>query len=326
MKIIFFGTPLFALESMKSLIKDKHEILALITAPDTKKGRGRKIVANAIKNYAIDNNIPVLQPKNLKDKEFITHVKSFNADVFVVVAFRMLPEIIWKIPPKGTINLHTSLLPNYRGAAPINRVLINGEESTGVSTFFINEKIDSGEIILQKEIKINKEVTAGQLHNILLEEGKIILNHTIEKIKENSYKTKKQSYNKTMQEAPKLSKELLKIDWNKNATQIHNLIRGLSPYLNQEKNLKDVSICPSAWFFLEDDRGKKRRIKLHLTELEKTKEKNHLSIKTDNISFMKIIIKDKSLSILRLHPEGKSPMSIKEFLQGNKINDNYKLL
>ena len=212
MKIIFFGTPGFAATTLKFLIDNGHEILAVVSAPDSRKGRGKQLEATQVKTLAIDEKIAVLQPLNLKDPDFIEKLRSYNADLFVVVAFRMLPEVVWKIPEKGTINLHTSFLPNYRGAAPLNRVLINGESKTGITTFFINERIDAGQIIMQEQVALNENTTAAQLHNILMEKGSVLLNNTVNAIEKNEFNQIVQSYDSTMQEAPKITKNLLKID------------------------------------------------------------------------------------------------------------------
>ena len=187
MKIIFFGTPIFAANNLKFLIDNGQKILAVVSAPDSKRGRGKQLQATEVKKLAIDEKLEVLQPLNLKDRDFIKRLKLLNADIFVVVAFRMLPEIVWKIPKKGTINLHASFLPDYRGAAPLNRVLINGESSTGITTFFINNKIDRGKIIMQEEVKLNIDTTAGQLHNILMTKGSVLLNNTVNAIRKNQF-------------------------------------------------------------------------------------------------------------------------------------------
>ncbi|MDC0204668.1 formyltransferase family protein [Flavobacteriales bacterium] len=326
MKIIFFGTPSFAATTLKFLIDNGHEISAIVSAPDSRKGRGKQLQETEVKKLAINEKITILQPLNLKDPDFVKKLKSFHVDLFVVVAFRMLPEIVWKIPGKGTINLHTSFLPNYRGAAPLNRVLINGESKTGVTTFFINEKIDAGQIIMQEQVALNENITAAQLHNILMKKGSVLLNNTINAIEKNKFKQIIQSHSTTMKNAPKITKDLLRIDWSKTAIDIHNLIRGLSPVLDNENLLKDVAICPSAWFLLQDDKGKNKRIKLQLTKLSPVTKTAHLSIDTDNSSYLKINVKDLSLNILRLQIEGKTSMNIKQFLQGNKINRNFKVL
>ena len=326
MRIIFFGTPKFSANTLKFLIDSGHNITAVVSAPDSRKGRGKQLDASEVKTLAIDENITVLQPLNLKNIDFINRLRSFNADLFVVVAFRMLPEIVWKIPDKGTINLHTSYLPNYRGAAPLNRVLINGESETGVTTFFIDEKIDSGQIIMQEHVALNENTTAAQLHNILIKKGGVLLNNTINAIKKNEHNKIVQFHKKTMRDAPKITKDLLKIDWSKTASEIHNLIRGLSPVLDKENLLQDVAICPSAWFLLQDDKGKNKRIKLQLTRVSKATNDIHLSIDTDNNSYLKINLQDKALDILRLQSEGKKSMTIKQFLNGNKLNSNFKVL
>ena len=325
MKIIFFGTPIFAANNLQHLIDTEHEIVAVVTPPDRKKGRGKQLRACAVKSTALKNNIPVLQPEKLKDEEFIQLLTNFNADLFVVIAFRMLPESVWKIPEKGTINLHTSFLPNYRGAAPINRVLINGEKETGISTFFINHSIDSGEIIQQEKIQLNDETTAAQLHNVLSKKGNNLLTNSLYKIQNNSVRKTPQISNKDLLEAPKLNKELLKINWNKSAVEIHNLVRGLSPFVDYQTILKNVAICPSAWFFLDDHKSIQKRVKLHLTKIIKSDSDDILSIQTDNKNFLHVITKKDAISILSLQVEGKNPMTIKQFLKGNKITENHKI-
>jgi len=317
MRIIFFGTPNFAANNLTALIKEGHEIAAIVTAPDSKKGRGKKLQATAVKEIGINNNIPVLQPKNLKDEKFINALKDINAEVFVVVAFRMLPESVWSIPQKGTLNLHTSLLPNYRGAAPINWVLINGEKHTGITTFFIDHKIDSGAIILQEEIPLSNRITAATLHNILMNKGSELLIKTLETIKKRAVGTKVQEYTSIMQEAPKITKKLCKIDWSKSAESIHNLVRGLSPFLDENTLLKDVAICPSAWFLLDG-----KRVKLQSTELIREPNEQHLIIDSDNKNYLSVLLEDGALAIKQLQIEGKKSMTIRKFLQGNKIDAN----
>lgn len=324
MKIVFFGTPTFAATNLQHLINNEHKIVAVITPPDSKKGRGKQLKPCAVKEVALANNISILQPEKLREDEFIYSLKSFKADLFVVVAFRMLPEIVWRIPKKGTINLHTSLLPNYRGAAPINRVLINGENKTGISTFFIDQNIDSGAIIHQESIILTNKTTAAQLHEKQVEMGNNLLIKTLSVIKNNSFKKISQESNHKILDAPKLTKELLKIDWSQSATNIHNLVRGLSPFIDNNTKLKDVTICPSAWFILEE-KDNQKRIKLHLTEVIKTKSKNISAIETDNRTYLHIITNDNAISILNLQVEGKNPMTIQEFLRGKKITENHKV-
>ena len=326
MKIIFFGTPNFAANNLKALINAGHEIVAVVCPADSRKGRGKQLQPCAVKEVGQENNITVLQPLKLKSEDFIEALKSFNADLFVVVAFRMLPELVWRLPKEGTINLHTSLLPNYRGAAPINWVIINGEKETGITTFFINKQIDAGTIIQQKKIELTKNTTAAELHNTLMTKGSELLIHTLHSIKTNSATQTPQQHNATMLEAPKLTKELLKIDWGKSANKIHNLIRGLSPFLDNNTQLKDVATCPSAWFVLKDTNGVEKRIKVHLSEVVSTQSKSLLNIKTDNKTYLHIITSKNAISILNLQAEGKNPMTIQQFLKGNKINKKYKIL
>jgi len=326
MRIVFFGTPYFAATNLNLLINAGHDIVTIVSPPDSRKGRGKQLKPCAVKEVGIENNIPVLQPLKLKNENFIEKLKSLNADLFVVVAFRMLPKSVWSLPKKGTINLHTSLLPNYRGAAPINWVLINGEKETGVTTFFIDQQIDSGAIIQQEKIKLTNKTTAAELHNTLMNKGSNLLINTLNSIKNNSVNQSPQQHNTTMLEAPKLTKEILKIDWTKSAIEIHNLVRGLSPFLDNNTKLKDVSICPSAWFILQDYNGNQKRIKVHLSEVINMQSDDALCIKTDNKTYLHIITTENAIAILNLQAEGKNPMTIQQFLQGNKINENYTIL
>ena len=323
MKIVFFGTPYFAATNLKELINAGHDIARIVCPPDSKKGRGKQLKPCAVKEVGIAHNIPVLQPLKLRDIDFINNLKSLDADIFVVVAFRMLPQTVWDLPRNGTINLHTSLLPNYRGAAPINWVLINGEKETGITTFFIDQQIDSGAIIKQEKIKLTETTTAAELHNTLMHKGSELLINTLESIKKNTVCHQKQESNLAISEAPKITKELLKIDWNKSANEIHNLVRGLSPYLDNNTKLKDIAICPSAWFILQDDKGIPKRIKLHLSEVVSNNSDKLLSIQTDNKTYLHIITNKNAIAILNLQVEGKNPMTIQQFLQGNKINEYF---
>ena len=318
MKIIFFGTPNFSSQILKEILIG-NEILAIITTEDSQRGRGKKFQFPDIKKTGIELNIPVLQPINLSDNNFLNRIRKFNADIFLVIAFRKLPKEVWEIPKNGTINLHTSFLPEYRGAGPINWVLINGEKNTGVTSFFINDKIDQGDIILQKKISIDKNMTAAQLHNQMIIDGIEITNQTIELIKNNAVKIKSQSASKEHKKAPKIKKELLKIDWNKSIDQIHNKIRGLSPFLKDDKLLQDIAICPCAWFYLNNKRVKIQ--KSYITE----KINQSKIIDTDNKSYLNINFPKKALSLEMIQIEGKKPMLIKQFLQGNKINDTDKI-
>ena len=315
MKIICFGTPSFTSEIIKN-IERCNDIVCIVTTEDTQKGRGKKILPSDVKKTAFELNIPILQPNKLDDKEFIEKLEEYNADLFLVIAFRKLPKVVWELPKKGTINLHTSLLPEYRGAAPINWVLINGENKTGVTTFFINEKIDQGDIILQKKINLDQNITAGQLHNLMIHDGIEIVNKTINLIDENDVQLIYQSKKDEFKAAPKLNKELQKINWQKSIIEIHNKIRGLSPFIDQTTMLKDVSICPCAWFFLNS-----KRVKIQKSSIvEIVNKENHLD--TDNKNYLNVNFKNKALSLEIIQPEGKKPMNIKQFLQGNKIDSS----
>ena len=315
MKIVFFGTPDFSSQILKKILYG-NEIVSIVTAEDSQKGRGKKFQFPDVKKTGIELNIPVFQPKNLKDDKFVEKLKKFNADIFLVIAFRKLPKKVWQIPKKGTINLHTSFLPDYRGAGPINWVLINGEKHTGISSFFINDKIDQGDIILQKKISIDKNMTAAQLHNQMIIDGIEITNKTIELIRNNTLKIKIQNQSETHKKAPKINKELLRINWGQSIDQIHNKIRGLSPFLDYNELLQDISICPCAWFYLNN-----KRIKIQKSSIcEKINDSK--IIDTDNKNYLNINFSQKALSLEMIQIEGKKPMLIKQFLQGNKINEN----
>ena len=315
MKIICFGTPSFTSEIIKN-IERCNDIVCIVTTEDTQKGRGKKILPSDVKKTAFELDIPILQPNKLDDKEFIEKLKEYNADLFLVIAFRKLPKVVWELPKKGTINLHTSLLPEYRGAAPINWVLINGENKTGVTTFFINEKIDQGDIILQKKINLDQNITAGQLHNLMINDGIEIVNKTINLIDENNVQLIYQSKKDEFKAAPKLNKELQEINWQKSIIEIHNKIRGLSPFIDQTTMLKDVSICPCAWFFLNS-----KRVKIQKSSIVKIVNKERY-LDTDNKNYLNVNFKNKALSLEIIQPEGKKPMNIKQFLQGNKIDSS----
>lgn len=242
MRIVFMGTPDFAVASLRALVEKNHNIVGVITAPDKPAGRGRKIRTSSVKQYALEQGLTLLQPTNLKDPSFLDQLESLEADLQIVVAFRMLPEAVWKMPPLGTFNLHASLLPEYRGAAPINWAIINGETRTGVTTFFINEEIDTGAIIQQKEVEISQNETAGDLHDKLMELGSILVLETVELIAEGSVEPLEQK-NARFKPAPKLNKENCRIDWTQPLESVYNQIRGLSPY-------------PAAWTLLSTKKGK----------------------------------------------------------------------
>jgi len=311
MRIVFMGTPEFAAKILEGIIEDKkHEVVSVVTSTDKAAGRGMKLQECAVKICAKKYNLPILQPEKLRDCQFIETLQSLQADLFIVIAFRMLPEVVWRIPQKGTINLHASLLPNYRGAAPINWAIINGETQTGVTTFFINEKIDEGNVLLCEKTEITKDDTAGTLHDKLLNIGKLLVLDTLKQIEDNTYIEQKQHMSSDLKPAPKIYKEHCLIDWSLTSEQIFNLIRGLSPYPcafskyknveNEEMNLKIFS-C-------------KTEISQHDLPVGK--------IQTDNKTFLKVACSDGYIYIEELQMFGKKRMCVADFLRGNKWLDN----
>ena len=310
MKVVFMGTPEFAVASLDAINK-VHKVVGVVTVVDKPAGRGKKIRFSAVKEYALKNDLPLLQPEKLKDEEFVDNLKSLGADLFVVVAFRMLPEVIWNMPPKGTINLHGSLLPDYRGAAPLNWAIINGDSKTGATTFFIEKEIDTGNIIDKVEIEITRNMNVGDLHDRLMLKGADLLVHTIDNIGQGKVTGIPQAELMTekIKEAPKIFKDTCRIDWNKSNSEVHNHIRGLSPY-------------PAAWSVLMDSDGKELGLKLFKT----IKTESNLTpgiIKTDGKGHLEIGCGSGSLQILELQLAGKKRMDIKSFLNGIKLDDSY---
>ncbi len=307
------GTPEFAVSTLGSLLMNGFNVAGVVTAPDKPSGRGRKITKSAVKNFAEFSNLqPIMQPVNLKDPEFIGALKKLNADLFIVVAFRMLPEEVWKMPPLGTINLHASLLPDYRGAAPINHAIINGETTTGVTTFFIDEKIDTGNIILREEVPIFPFENAGDLHDRLMKLGARLVIRTLAEISENKVKIQDQSnllkQHKKLNPAPKIHAEDCIIDWNKETIKIHNLVRGLAP-----------SPCARSWF-----RNDFTTVSFKIFESRPELTNHSLkpgSILSDGKYYIKITCSDGFLNITSLQVEGKKRMSTVEFLRGFRISD-----
>ena len=302
MRIVFLGTPEFAVESLKVLVEGGKNIVGVITAPDRPAGRGRKLQMSAVKEYALSQELKVMQPTNLKAPEFLEELKRLNADLQIVVAFRMLPELVWNMPPLGTFNLHASLLPQYRGAAPINWAIMNGETKTGVSTFFLKHKIDTGEIILQDEEPISIEDNVGDLYQRLMKKGSHLVLETVNLIEKGDYSTLPQQETDQLMEAPKIFKETCKIDWSTTSEQIYNQIRGLSPYpaAFAEINGENYKIYASTIIDSNEDLPVG-----HMLSDGKT----YLHFKTVN-SF---------ISILELQPPGKKRMKIKDFFLGNKL-------
>ncbi len=295
------GTPDFAIPSLKILIESKHKVIAVVTAADKQRGRGQKVSFTPVKEFAVKNNIHVLQPKKLKDNpQFVDDLKSFNADLFVVVAFRILPKEVFTIPPKGSFNLHASLLPKYRGAAPIQWALIKGEKETGLTTFKLEEKVDTGNIYLQEKVEIKPEDNFETLHDRLSELGSKVVLQTVEMIDSGKFQLQKQD-DSLASPAPKITKEICEIDWNKSAEEIHNLIRGLSP-------------VPGAFFIFNN-----KLIKIYKSEVVERNDLKSFEIiqtKTELIIGCGV----NSLKILELQQEGKKRMGVEEFLRGFSFN------
>jgi len=302
--IIFLGTPDFAVASLHALVENGFRVVAVVTAPDKPAGRGLKVSESAIKQYAVKKNIPVLQPVKLKDPVFLEELKSFHADVQIVVAFRMLPEVVWTMPPLGTINLHGSLLPQYRGAAPINRVIMNGESKTGVTTFKLQQEIDTGNILLTEEISIGSDETAGELHDRMKEIGALLVVKTIRGLMDGTLREKPQETldPSVLKTAPKIFPTDCEIDWSHNVSQIHNQIRGLSPF-------------PGAFTTLKEKTVKVFRSKPEIVGHDK------LSglMDTDGKTFLRFTASGGYIYLEEIQLEGKKRMNIAEFLRGYRV-------
>jgi len=306
MKVVFMGTPGFAVAALQKLVENGKanniEIVGVITSVDKPAGRGRKLQKSAVKQYAESQNLKVLQPANLKNETFLAELKSLQANLFVVVAFRMLPAVVFEMPPKGTFNLHASLLPQYRGAAPINWAIINGEKETGVTTFFIEQQIDTGKIIHQQKIAIESNETAGTLHNKLMDLGADVILKTVNDIASKNITITEQDHSKATQKAPKIFKEDCKIDWNNSTKKIDQFIRGLSPY-------------PAAYTFLN-----KLQLKIYEVETEiKTHDLEPGKYLSDNKSYLKFATNNGFIVVKQLQLQGKKQMDIKAFLNGYQL-------
>ncbi|WP_289662804.1 methionyl-tRNA formyltransferase [Flavobacterium panacagri] len=311
LRIIFMGTPEFAVGILDTIIKNNYEVVGVITAADKPAGRGQKIKYSAVKEYALANNLTLLQPTNLKDENFLAELKALNANLQIVVAFRMLPKVVWEMPSLGTFNLHASLLPNYRGAAPINWAIINGETKTGVTTFFIDDKIDTGAMILNSEIAIEPEETAGQLHDRLMHLGSTTVIDTLKVIETGNVTTTIQEDNDDIKTAYKLNKENCKIDWTKSGTEINNLIRGLSPY-------------PASWCFLKDQ-NEELNIKIYEAKLVSESHSYEIGKLISSKKEIKIAIKEGFIQLLSLQFPGKRRMLASEILNGVSFSDAAKV-
>ncbi len=303
MRIIFFGTPDFAVASLKALLDAGFEVVAVVTAPDRPSGRGQQIQESAVKKYAAQQHLKILQPEKLKDENFIKTLKELNADLQVIVAFRMLPEIVWNMPKQGTINLHASLLPQYRGAAPINWAIINGEKESGVSTFFLQHKIDTGNILFKEVVAIADDDTAGTLHDKLMETGAGLLVKTVKEVESKRFTETPQDAiaEENLKHAPKLFKADCEINWNRPAKEIYNHIRGLSPY-------------PAAFTSFQD-----KNLKIFAAQISNKKSIQKPGMyQTDGKNYLSFATADVDLEVKELQLEGKKRMLIEEFLRGFK--------
>ncbi len=306
LRIVFMGTPEFAVASLDTLVKAGCTVVGVITAPDKPAGRSLQLQQSAVKIYAAANNLQVLQPEKLKDPDFLAELRSLKADLQMVVAFRMLPETVWNMPPRGTINLHGSLLPQYRGAAPINWAIINGEKETGVTTFQLKQEIDTGDILLQEKIHIGENETAGELHDKMKETGAKLLVKTVKGIADGTLKETPQSSemdSRRLKQAPKLHTDNCRINWSNPVDTIHDLIRGLSPY-------------PGAFTIINEKMFKIFRTKKEVIFPAHTEG----DYETDGKTFLKFACTNGYLHLLEVQMEGKKKMMIEEFLRGFRSN------
>lgn len=307
-RIVFMGTPDFAVASLNALIKNGYPVVGVITAPDKPAGRGRKLQESAVKIYARENGLPLLQPVNLKDGDFLDRLKDLKPDLQIVVAFRMLPRAVWELPPMGTFNLHASLLPDYRGAAPINWAIINGEKETGATTFFIDDKIDTGEILLQARCPLHETDTAGTLHDRLMHLGADLVLETVKQLERGKIKPKKQKEGTDLKLAHKLDKETCELDWELPAAHIYNKIRGLSPY-------------PTAWTTLHNGE-EEHFLKIYGASMEKTPHNEKTGSILAHKNELKVAVKDGFVNLLEIQLPGKRRMETKEVLNGLKLKKN----
>jgi methionyl-tRNA formyltransferase len=310
LSILFMGTPEFAVASLDALVKSRHKVIAVVTAPDRPASRGLKLQQSAVKEYALKNNLLVLQPEKLKDENFINKVKELNPDIAVVVAFRMLPEVVWKLPKLGTINLHASLLPQYRGAAPINWAIINGEKKTGVTTFFINQEIDKGDILGRIEVPISDNDNAGVLHDRLMTEGKVLLVKTVDSIAEGATSIPQDSIIKEiLKPAPKIFKHDCRVNWNKPANEVHNFIRGLSPY-------------PAAWTEIVNKDSKKLVLKIFNSIVKPGISLLPGKLLVEGNLHIYIGCANMAIEVTELQLEGRKTMPVADFLRGFRLKED----
>jgi len=312
LRIVFMGTPEFAVSTLDAILANGFNVVGVITAPDKPAGRGRQLNQSAVKVFALSKGLTVLQPTNLKNESFIAQLEALNANLQVVVAFRMLPKVVWQMPKYGTFNLHASLLPNYRGAAPINWAIINGETKTGVSTFFIDEKIDTGEMILQKEVKISETETAGELHDKLMHIGSQLVVDTLNLIQNDNVITTPQKDNPDIKKANKLDKDNCFIDWNKSVKDIYNQVRGLNPY-------------PAAWCLLKNG-DEELNVKVYSVEAIECNHEFSIGVLIANKQELKVVAKNGLIILHEIKLPGKRKMDVKSLLNGFEFHSEAKML
>jgi len=313
LRIVFMGTPDFAVATLKALLDNNYNVVGVITAPDRKAGRGQKLKASAVKEFALEHNLNILQPTNLKSDTFIEELKELNANLQIIVAFRMLPEVVWKMPEFGTFNLHASLLPQYRGAAPIHWAIINGEKKTGVTTFFIDEKIDTGAIILSEETEINENTTVGELHDELMAIGSKLVVKTVKLIEEGDVTTTIQPKSEDLKTAYKLNRDNCKIDWTEDLDIIYNKVRGLNPF-------------PTAWCYLDNNEGDLLSIKLYGVEKEHATHNFEAGFIFSDKTELKVSCQGGYIKVKEMQLPGKRKMNVKSLLNGFEFSKNAKLL
>ena len=314
-RIAYFGTPEFAASQLEAIIKAGYEVAVVVTMPDKPAGRGRKIQYSDVKKAALEHDLPLLQPEKLKDPVFLEQLASYQADLFIVVAFRMLPAVVWQMPELGTFNLHASLLPQDRGAAPINFAIINGETETGLTTFFLNEEIDKGAVIMREKVAIRPDETAGELHDELMALGNKVVVETIQKIEKGEVRALPQealAEDLTLKPAPKISKEFCNVDWSKDCQTVYNHIRGLSPY-------------PAAHTSILSENGEVIELKIFSSVIEHCLPEVPIgSVVTDNKKYLKIALKDGFIHLTLVQQAGKKAMPIADFLRGTQLLGDWK--
>ncbi len=314
-RIAYFGTPEFAASQLEAILKAGYEVAVVVTMPDKPAGRGRKIQYSDVKKTALEHNLPLLQPEKLKDPMFLEQLASFQANLFIVVAFRMLPAVVWQMPELGTFNLHASLLPQYRGAAPINFAIINGETETGLTTFFLNEEIDMGAVIMREKVAIRPDETAGELHDELMVLGNQVVVETIKKIEKGEVCALPQdemTEGQPLKPAPKISKEFCNVDWSQDCQTVYNHIRGLSPY-------------PAAHTSILSENGEVIELKIFSSVIETCLPEVPIgSVVTDNKKYLKIALKDGFIHLTQVQQAGKKAMPIADFLRGTQLLGSWK--